>query len=88
MAPQCRAITAAALENLCLGCDTQTSYDSDDLAADFPEIITRTKNMGTQTGSLLRSEEGAPHRAPPLERPISPGMIGPCLENRAARDLL
>ena len=77
LAPQCRAITAAALENLCLGCDTQITYDSDDLAADFPEIITRTRNMGTQTGSLLWPEEREQGRARTLARPVSPGMTAP-----------
>ena len=77
IAPQCRAVTPEAWENLCLACPDQTSYDSDDLAADFPEIITRTRNMGTQTGSLLWPEEREQGRARTLARPVSPGMTAP-----------
>lgn len=88
LAPQCRAATAAAWENLCLACPDQTSYDSDDLAEDFPEIFPRTNNQGTQTGSLLWPEEGERGRAGPLQRPLPPGTTARRLEIRAAIECL
>ena len=88
IAPQCRAVTPEAWENLCLACPDQTSYDSDDLAADFPEIFIRTKNQGTQTGSLLWPDEGERGRAGPLMRPLPSGMTARRLEIRAAIESL
>lgn len=71
-----------------MGCDTQITYDSDDLAADFPEIFIRTKNQGTQTGSLLWPDEGERGRAGPLMRPLPSGMTARRLEIRAAIESL